>query len=68
MHTKLCSENLKGRKRPLGRPRRRWEDNIRMDVRKIVWKFVDWIFVTQDMEHWRALVNTNELQGSIKVL
>jgi len=31
------------RKRPLRRPRRRWEDNIRMDLREIVWEFVDWI-------------------------
>jgi hypothetical protein len=37
-----------GRKRPLGRPRLRWEDNIRMDIRKIEWKGVDWIHLAQD--------------------
>jgi hypothetical protein len=36
--------------RPLGRPRRRWEDNIRMDVREIVWEGVDWIHLAQDMD------------------
>jgi hypothetical protein len=41
-------------KRPLGRPRRRWVDNIKMDLRKTEWDGVDWI----DMDHWRALVNT----------
>jgi hypothetical protein len=42
-------------KRPLGRPRRRWED-IRMDLRGIGWKGVDWIHLAQDTEHWRAVV------------
>jgi hypothetical protein len=41
-------------KRPLGRPRRRWEDNIRMDLREIGWGGMDWI----DLAQWRALVNT----------
>jgi hypothetical protein len=41
----------------LGRPRRRWEDNIRMDLREIGWKFVCWMCVAQDMEQWQALVN-----------
>jgi hypothetical protein len=45
-------------KRPLGRPRCRWEDNIRMDVREIGWGGMDWIDVAQDMDEWRALVNT----------
>jgi hypothetical protein len=44
-------------KRLLGRPRRRWVDNIKMDLRKIGWDGVDWIDVTQDMDQWRALVN-----------
>jgi hypothetical protein len=39
--------NLKG-KRPLGRPRRRWEDNIRMDLREIWREGVDWMHVVQD--------------------
>jgi hypothetical protein len=38
---------------PLGRPRRRWEDNIRMDIRELGWEGVDWIHMAQD----RALVN-----------
>jgi hypothetical protein len=37
-----------GRKRPVGRPGRRWEDNIRMDRREIDWKCVDWMHLTQD--------------------
>jgi hypothetical protein len=45
-------------KRPLGRPRRRWEDGIRMDVREIGWGSVDWIQLTQDRDRWRVLVNT----------
>jgi hypothetical protein len=45
-------------KRPLGRPRRRWEDNIRIDVREIGWGGMDWIELAQDREHWMALVNT----------
>jgi len=38
--------------RPLGRPRRRWEDNIRMDLREIVWEGVYWIHLVQDRNHW----------------
>jgi hypothetical protein len=45
-------------KRPLGRPRRRWEDNIRMDLKEIAWESVDWIHLTQDMDQWWALMNT----------
>jgi hypothetical protein len=45
-------------KRTLGRPRRRWVDNIRMDLRDIGWDGVDWIDVAQDRDQWRALVNT----------
>jgi hypothetical protein len=44
-------------KRPLGRPRRRWEDNIRMDLREICGR-MDWIDLAQDRDRWRALVNT----------
>jgi hypothetical protein len=44
-------------KRPLGRPRRRWVDNIKMDLLGIGWGSVDWIGLTQDKEKWRALVN-----------
>jgi hypothetical protein len=43
---------------PLGRPRHRWEDGIRMDLREIGWGSVDWILLAQDRDRWRALVNT----------
>jgi len=42
--------------RRLGRPRRRWDDNIRMDLKEIGWECVDWMRLTQDREQWRALV------------
>jgi hypothetical protein len=45
-------------KRPLGRPRRRWEDGIRIDLRDISRGSVDWIELAQDRDRWRALVNT----------
>jgi hypothetical protein len=45
-------------KRPLGRPRRRWVNNIKMDLRELGWIGVDWIDMAQDKEQWRALVNT----------
>jgi hypothetical protein len=45
-------------KRPLGRPRHRWEDGIRMDLREIGWRIIDWIQLAQDRNRWRALVNT----------
>jgi hypothetical protein len=45
------------RKRPLGRPRRRWLDNIRMDVGEVGWGDEDWIGLAQERDQWRALVN-----------
>jgi hypothetical protein len=45
-------------KRPLERPRRRWEDGIRMDLRETGWGSVDWIQMVQDRDRWGALVNT----------
>jgi hypothetical protein len=45
-------------KTPLGRPRRRWVDNIKMDLRQIGWDGVDRIDMSQDRDQWRALVNT----------
>jgi hypothetical protein len=42
--------------RPLGRPR--WVDNIKMDLGEIKWDVMDWIYLAQDREQWRALVNT----------
>jgi hypothetical protein len=44
-------------KRPLGRPRRRWEDNIKMYIRKIRWGGMDYVHLAQDMGQWRALVD-----------
>jgi hypothetical protein len=45
-------------KRPLGRPRCRREDEIRMDLMEIGWGVVDWIQLAQDRDRWRAIVNT----------
>jgi hypothetical protein len=45
-------------RRPLRRPRRRWEDNIKMNLREIGFEDVDWIHWAQDRDRWRALVNT----------
>jgi hypothetical protein len=45
-------------KRPLGRPRHRWVNNIKMDLIEIGWDGVDWIDLAQDRDQWRALVST----------
>ena len=45
-------------KRPLGRPRRRWEDNIKMDLQEVGRGCGDWMELTQDRDRWRALVST----------
>jgi hypothetical protein len=45
-------------KRPLGRPRHRWEDGIRMDLRDIGWGSVEWTQLAQDRDRWWAIVNT----------
>ena len=44
-------------KRPLGRPRRRWVDNIRMDLQQVGCGYMDWIGLTQDRDRWRTLVS-----------
>jgi hypothetical protein len=44
-------------KRPLGRPRGRWVENIKMYLRKLGWDGIDWIDLAQDRDQWRALVN-----------
>jgi len=44
-------------KRPLGRPRHRWEDNIKMDMQEVGCGGMDWIELAQDRDRWRALVN-----------
>jgi hypothetical protein len=43
--------------RPLGRPRRKWENNIKMDLQKVGWEGMDWIDLAQNRDRWRALVN-----------
>jgi len=45
-------------KRPLGSPRRRWEDNIKMDLREVGGGFGDWMELAQESDRWRALVST----------
>jgi hypothetical protein len=45
-------------KRPLRRPRHRWEDDIRMDLREVGWEGVDWMHMSQDRDQWRVLLNT----------
>jgi hypothetical protein len=45
-------------KRPLGRPRRRWKNNIRMNLRKVGWVGLAWIYLVPDRDQWRALMNT----------
>jgi hypothetical protein len=44
-------------KRPLGRPRRRWEDNIKADLQEVGCGGMDWIELVKDRDRWRALVN-----------
>ena len=44
-------------KRPLGRPRRRWEDNIKMEIQEVSCGGMDWFELAQDRDRWRALVN-----------
>ena len=44
-------------KRPLGRPKRRWEDNIKIDLQELRRGDIDWIDVVQDRDRWRSLVN-----------
>jgi hypothetical protein len=55
MHTIFWLENAK---RPLRRPRYRWEDNIRRHLREIEWEGVAWMHLAQDRDKWRAVVNT----------
>jgi hypothetical protein len=46
-------------KRPLGRPRRRWVDNVKIDFRETEWGGVDWIGLAHDRDRWRALAVIN---------
>jgi hypothetical protein len=62
----------KPERRPLGRHRHRWENNNKIDLRKVGWDSTDWIDLAQDKDRWRALANTvinlRVLQNSIKFL
>jgi hypothetical protein len=54
-------------KRPLGRPKRRWEDNIRMVLREMGWEGVVWIHLAQERDQWRASgEHGNEPSDSVK--
>jgi hypothetical protein len=53
-----CAQGKRERKRPLGRPRRRWEDNIKMNLQEVGVSCGDWMELAQDRERWRALVGT----------
>jgi hypothetical protein len=54
---RILAEKPEG-KRPLEIPRRRWVDNIKMDINEIGWDGMNWIDLAQDRDQWRALVNT----------
>jgi hypothetical protein len=53
---RILVERPEGR-RPLGRPRHRWEDNIKTDLREVGWGDMNWIELAQDRDRWQALVN-----------
>jgi hypothetical protein len=55
--TRNAYRKLVGKKRPLRRPRRRWVDNIKMDLREIGWDGVDWIELAQERNQRRALLS-----------
>jgi hypothetical protein len=54
---RILVRKLEG-KRPLGKPRHRWVDNIKIDLREIGWDGMNWIDLAEDRDQWRALVNT----------
>jgi hypothetical protein len=56
------------RKRPLGRPRCKWVDNIKIDLKDIEWDGMDWIDLAEDRDQWRALVNTVMSLRFLKIL
>jgi hypothetical protein len=56
-------------KRQLGKPKRRWDDDIGVDLKEISWEGVDWMHVAKDGDQYRAVVNGesgNEISGTIK--
>jgi hypothetical protein len=54
---RVLVEKPEERRRPLGRPRRRWEDNIRMDLLEVGCGCVDWMELALDRDRWRAVVS-----------
>jgi hypothetical protein len=58
VETYRCVTGAPEGKKPLGRPRRRWVDNIKIDLRETGWDGIDWIDLAQDRNQWRALMNT----------
>jgi len=52
--------------RPLGRPRHRWEDNIKFDLQEVGWGGMGWIDLAEDRDRWCAVVNVVMYLGSIK--
>jgi hypothetical protein len=58
MGEKMKAYRLLVGKRPLGRPRRRWVDNIKRDLGEVGWGDVDWIDLAKDRNRWRAVVNS----------
>ena len=59
-----CFQNLNIGKRPLGRPRSRWEDNIIMDLKEIAINMRNWVDSVLDMDYWRAIVSALNLRVS----
>jgi hypothetical protein len=57
LHHKIVISMCSGSKYPLGRPRCRWEDNIKMDLQEVGCGGMDWIGLAQDRDRWQALVN-----------
>ncbi|KAJ4442540.1 hypothetical protein ANN_04127 [Periplaneta americana] len=53
-------------KRPLGKPRRRWEDNMKMDLREVGYDDRDWINLAQDRDRWQAYVRAGSLKAICK--
>ncbi|KAJ4444673.1 hypothetical protein ANN_06470 [Periplaneta americana] len=65
----MFSSNRPEGKRPLGRPRRRWEDKIKMDLREVGYDGRDWIKLAQDRDRWRVYVRAAmNLSGSLKAI
>jgi hypothetical protein len=57
LHTEMFVGKLEG-KIPLERPRRKWEDNIKIELREVGWEDVDWIHLDPNRDQWQVLVNT----------